>query len=160
TNPKSFGSRSRANNIGEPIRNRKLAPWAQTLARPPRIVFHFRSCIVFLRVRKISGNSRVVGAVFSERGEELPQRWTPHRLRWRSDQGTDLPVSNARGPPHPTRRLASRACNGATFQSLPRFVAAGRRLGVHHRPSKRAMPLALSRHAMAAHRQPECLQPC
>src|SRR5262249_14137304 len=52
TNPKSFGSRSRANNIREPMRNRKLAPWAQTLARPPRIVFHFRSCIVFSEYEK------------------------------------------------------------------------------------------------------------
>src|SRR5271155_4221277 len=43
TNPKSFGPRSRAKTIREPTRIRKLAPWAQSLARPPRIVFPFRS---------------------------------------------------------------------------------------------------------------------
>src|SRR5271169_4187688 len=45
TNPKSFGPRSRANTIREPMRRRKLAPWAQSLARPPRIVFPFRSAV-------------------------------------------------------------------------------------------------------------------
>src|SRR6516164_4573751 len=47
TSPKSFGLRSRANIIREPTRNRRLAPWAQSLARLPRIIFSFRSCIVF-----------------------------------------------------------------------------------------------------------------
>src|SRR5271163_2738620 len=45
TNPKSFGPRSRANTIREPTCRRKLAPWAQSLARPPRIVFAFRSAV-------------------------------------------------------------------------------------------------------------------
>src|SRR5271167_2144871 len=45
TNPKSFGPRSRANTIREPTRSRKLVPWAQSLARPPRSVFPFRSAV-------------------------------------------------------------------------------------------------------------------
>src|ERR1700685_68736 len=45
SNPKSFGSRSRANIIKEPIRSRKFAAWAHIRAKPPRIVFSFRPFI-------------------------------------------------------------------------------------------------------------------
>src|SRR5450631_1023656 len=45
TKPKSLGSKSRAKIISEPIRRRKLAPWEQILAKPPRIVRRFKSFI-------------------------------------------------------------------------------------------------------------------
>lgn len=43
----SFGPRSRANTMRDPIRRTKPAAWAQIRARPSRIVLAFKSSIVF-----------------------------------------------------------------------------------------------------------------
>src|SRR6266403_597189 len=47
TNPKSLGSRMRARIITEPTRRKKLAPCAHSLAKLPRIVRCFKSCMAY-----------------------------------------------------------------------------------------------------------------
>src|SRR5258705_12468012 len=50
TRPKSFGSRSRARIIRDPTRRTRLAPWEETLARPPRTTLPLRLSIAHFHV--------------------------------------------------------------------------------------------------------------
>src|SRR6516162_1397370 len=87
TMPKSLGSRSRANTTRELIRNKKLAPWAHSLARPPRIVFPFRSCIVFSDYQSTKNIRKLfLERSFLGRGEIATFLGRLRRLRWRCAQ--------------------------------------------------------------------------
>src|SRR5215469_10405321 len=87
TMPKSLGSRSRANTTRELIRNKKLAPWAHSLARLPRIVFPFRFCIVFSEYQSTKNIRKLfLERSFLGRGEIATFLGRLRRLRWRCAQ--------------------------------------------------------------------------